>query len=62
MKKAVQGSGKGLLSRALARLCIQLTANDEISLKSVRKALFEGYDGQPVLIAERQTRASFSKS
>ncbi len=56
MKKR-SGGGKGLLSRALARLCIQnQQKTTRFSLKSVCKERYlEGYDGQPVFDLERQT-------
>lgn len=51
-EKNGSGIGKGLLSRALARAMYpELTADDEIFFEvGSQGALFEGYDGQPVLI------------
>lgn len=51
-EKAGSGIGKGLLSRALARsMYPHLTEDDEIFFEvGSQGALFEGYDGQPVII------------
>lgn len=51
-EKAGSGIGKGLLSKALARsMYPHLTEDDEIFFEvGSQGALFEGYDGQPVLI------------